>query len=178
MAEVEGADGPAADGTAAGGPADGREPPDDGAGRPAAAAAPAAAGGGRGDRDGPLRRRRQRWGGPGRDGPGRRGGYQLVVQPDAPLDPRLAGQDVRLTVRAASSAGPVLAVPLSAVSATADGRTVVTVYENGQRRRVEVAPGTVGGGSAEIRPLVEDAVRPGDQVIVGVRDAGPRAGIR
>ncbi|GAA2813846.1 peptidoglycan-binding domain-containing protein [Kitasatospora sp. CM 4170] len=119
---------------------------------------------------------------PGAGAPGRPAGgpagYRLVVQPDAPLDPGLAGQDVRLTVQAASSAGPVLVVPLSAVSATADGRTVVTVYENGQRRRVEVAPGTVGGGSAEVRPLVEDAVRPGDRVIVGVRDAGPRAGTR
>ncbi|MFB7615382.1 peptidoglycan-binding protein [Kitasatospora sp. NPDC056181] len=102
-------------------------------------------------------------------------GYQLVVEPDAPLDPKLAGQDVRLTVRAASSAGPVLVVPLSAVSATADGRTVVTVYGNGQRRRVEVTPGTVGGGSAEVRPLIEGSLGPGDQVIVGVKDAD-RAG--
>ncbi|MFE7188858.1 peptidoglycan-binding protein [Kitasatospora sp. NPDC057541] len=98
-------------------------------------------------------------------------GYQMVVQPDAPLDQRLAGQDVRLTVQAASSAGPVLVVPLSAVSATADGRTVVTVYENGQRRRVEVTPGTVGGGSTEVRPLTENTLKPGDQVIVGVKDA-------
>ncbi|MFE7560370.1 peptidoglycan-binding protein [Kitasatospora sp. NPDC057500] len=98
-------------------------------------------------------------------------GYPMVVQPDAPLDPRLAGQDVRLTVQAASSAGPVLVVPLSAVSATADGRTVVTVYENGQRRRVEVTPGTVGGGSAEVRPLGEGTLKEGDQVIVGVKDA-------
>ncbi|MFB7472393.1 peptidoglycan-binding protein [Kitasatospora sp. NPDC056184] len=98
-------------------------------------------------------------------------GYQMVVQPDAPLDPRLAGQDVRLTVQAASSAGPVLVVPLSAVSATADGKTVVTVYENGQRRRVEVTPGTVGGGSTEVRPLAEGSLKPGDQVIVGVKDA-------
>ncbi|MFI8079547.1 peptidoglycan-binding protein [Kitasatospora sp. NPDC086009] len=102
-----------------------------------------------------------------------RTGYPLVVEPDAPLDPRLAGQDVRLTVRAASSAGPVLVVPLSAVSATADGRTVVTVYEGGGRRRVEVTPGMVGGGSTEVRPLAGGALGPGDQVIVGVR-AGTR----
>ncbi|MFE2721367.1 peptidoglycan-binding protein [Kitasatospora sp. NPDC059327] len=100
-----------------------------------------------------------------------RSGYPLVVEPDAPLDPRLAGQDVRLTVRAASSSGPVLVVPLSAVSATADGRTVVTVYRAGERRRVEVAPGMVGGGSTEVRPLGGDTLAPGDQVIVGVRDS-------
>lgn len=106
-----------------------------------------------------------------------RAGYPLVVEPDAPLDPGLAGQDVRLTVRAAASAGPVLVVPLSAVSATADGRTVVTVYEHGQRRRVEVTPGMVGGGSTEVRPLTGGALGPGDQVIVGVQDAA-RAGAR
>ncbi|MFD0275984.1 peptidoglycan-binding protein [Kitasatospora sp. NPDC127111] len=111
-------------------------------------------------------------------GQGNPTGYQLVVQPDAPLDPRLAGQDVRLTVQAASSAGPVLVVPLSAVSATADGRTVVTVYENGRRRRVEVIPGTVGGGSTEVRPLAEGSLGPGDQVIVGVKDASARVGGR
>ncbi|MEV8097680.1 peptidoglycan-binding protein [Kitasatospora sp. NPDC085879] len=103
-------------------------------------------------------------------------GYRLTVQPDAPLDPRLAGQDVRLTIVAASSAGPVLVVPVSAISAAADGRTVVTVYENGQRRRVEVTPGTVGGGSAEVRPIIDGAVKEGDHVIVGVKDAPPPPG--
>lgn len=72
----------------------------------------------------------------------------------------------------------MLVVPLSAVSATADGKTVVTVYENGRRRRVEVTPGTVGGGSAEVRPLTEGALRTGDQVIVGVKDASTQAGAR
>ncbi|MER6359828.1 peptidoglycan-binding domain-containing protein [Kitasatospora sp. NPDC001527] len=127
-----------------------------GDGQPAAAAPGAGAGGGQ--NPAPVQG-------------GAASGYAMVVQPDAPLDPRLAGQDVRLTVQAASSAGPVLVVPLSAVSATADGRTVVTVYENGQRRRVEVTPGTVGGGSAEVRPLTGGTLKPGDRVIVGVKDA-------
>ncbi|MFB7943831.1 peptidoglycan-binding protein [Kitasatospora phosalacinea] len=101
-------------------------------------------------------------------------GYQMLVQPDAPLDPKLVGQDVRLTVVAASSSGPVLVVPLSAVSATADGRTVVTVREGDRRRRVEVNPGAVGEGVVEIRPLTAGSVKEGDQVIVGVKDgAGP-----
>ncbi|MFJ8442775.1 peptidoglycan-binding protein [Kitasatospora griseola] len=107
-------------------------------------------------------------------GSGMKNGYQLIVTPDQELDSKLAGQDVRLTVLAASSAGPVLVVPVSAVSATADGRTVVTVYSGGQRRQVEVTPGTVGGGSVQITPLVADTVGPGDQVIVGIKDAGAR----
>ncbi|WP_404871023.1 peptidoglycan-binding protein (plasmid) [Kitasatospora griseola] len=107
-------------------------------------------------------------------GSGARGGYQLIVTPDQGLDPKLAGQDVRLTVLAASSPGPVLVVPVSAVSATADGKTVVTVFAGGQRRQVEVTPGTVGGGSVQITPLVAGAIGQGDQVIVGIKDAGAR----
>ncbi|MEV4616613.1 peptidoglycan-binding protein [Kitasatospora sp. NPDC049258] len=103
-------------------------------------------------------------------------GYLLTVRPTAPLDPKLAGQDVRLSVQSASSAGPVLVVPLSAVSATADGHTVVTVYQDGRRRRVEVTPGTVGGGSVEVRPAAGAQLQEGDQVIVGVGTGSTRAG--
>ncbi|MEV7213009.1 peptidoglycan-binding protein [Kitasatospora cineracea] len=116
------------------------------------------------------------------DGPGQgqasvaQTGYRLTIQPDTPLDPAWTGQDVRVTIVAASSDGPVLVVPVSAISATSDGRTVVTVYADGQRRRVEVVPGTVGSGSAEVRPLTPDTLREGDQVIVGTKEiqaAGP-----
>ncbi|MEV7186134.1 peptidoglycan-binding protein [Kitasatospora sp. NPDC093102] len=107
-------------------------------------------------------------------------GFQLIVQPDEPLDFKLANQDVRLTIVAASSAGPVLTVPLSALSATADGRTVVTVSDGGQRRRVEVSTGTAGGGNVEVRPMSDGSLRESDQVIVGVKApaAGPGAGAR
>ncbi|MGW3324345.1 peptidoglycan-binding protein [Streptomyces virginiae] len=97
------------------------------------------------------------------------GGYAVIATPDEPLDPKLAGQQVRLTITAGGSSGPVLSVPASAVSATADGRTVVTVYAEGQRRQVEVTTGVVGGGSVEIRPADPAAVKDGDQVIVGVK---------
>ncbi|WP_345697739.1 peptidoglycan-binding protein [Kitasatospora terrestris] len=106
------------------------------------------------------------------------GGYQLLVKPDDPLDPGLAGQDVRITVRAAASSGPVLVVPLSAVSATADGRTVVTLLREGRRSQVEVTPGTVGGGSAEVRPLVPGSLAEGDRVVVGTRSAPGRTEAR
>lgn len=91
------------------------------------------------------------------------------MTPDASLDPKLAGQPVRLTVTAGSSAGPVLVVPDSAVSATSDGRTVVTVYVQGERHQVQVVTGAVGQGSVEIKPEDPAAVKEGDQVIVGVR---------
>lgn len=110
-------------------------------------------------------------------GPGSGAGYQLLVQPDGPLDVSLANQDVRLTIVAASSPGPVLTAPLSALSATADGKTVVTVAEAGQRRRVEVTPGTTGAGSVEVRPTTDGSLHEGDQVIVGVKTPGTAAGV-
>lgn len=95
--------------------------------------------------------------------------FEMVVTPTAPLDPKLAGQDVRLTVEAASSDGEVLVVPLSAVSAGADGRTVVTVLGQGGRQdRVEVRPGTTGDGYVQVTP-VGGALNPGDRVVVGVK---------
>ncbi|WP_259464743.1 peptidoglycan-binding protein [Streptomyces sp. TLI_171] len=104
---------------------------------------------------------------------GRPPGYRLTVRPDSPLDPQLAGQDVRLTIVAASSAGPVLVVPVTAVSADADGRTVVTVLENSQRHRVEVTTGTVGGGSVEVQPVSAGTLHEGEQVVVGIRSGRP-----
>ncbi|WP_229696914.1 peptidoglycan-binding protein [Streptomyces lasiicapitis] len=102
------------------------------------------------------------------------GEYVVKVSPDKPLPGELAGQDVRLTVAAGASKGKVLAVPLSAVSAGADGRTAVTVYDSGSedRRRVEVTTGTSGNGFVAIRPRTDGSVRAGDQVVVGKRQGG------
>ncbi|MFJ1751599.1 peptidoglycan-binding protein [Kitasatospora sp. NPDC088134] len=97
-------------------------------------------------------------------------GYRFRMQPDAPLDQRLTAQDVRVTVAAASSEGKVLVVPVSAVSSTADGRTVVTVLRAGRRERVEVTPGISGDGCAEIRPTAPGTVVEGDRVVVGTEN--------
>ncbi|WP_406284376.1 peptidoglycan-binding protein [Embleya sp. NBC_00896] len=105
-------------------------------------------------------------------------GYAMIVVPAAALDPKLAGQDVRLTVEAASSGGPVLVVPVSAVSAGADGRTVVTVLDQGgAQRRVEIRPGTSGDGYVEVAPVGGGALDAADRVVVGAarKDAAPGA---
>lgn len=97
------------------------------------------------------------------------GGYRVLVKPVKKLPAEFAGQDVRLTVTAGSSRGKVLIVPVAAISAGADGKTVVTVYgAGGQRRRTEVATGTEGDGFVAVRPLSGDRLRAGDRVIVGV----------
>ncbi|MFJ4870852.1 peptidoglycan-binding protein [Streptomyces sp. NPDC088757] len=95
-------------------------------------------------------------------------GYAMTVRPEKPLDPELAGQDVRLTIEAAATGGDALVVPVSAVSAGADGRTTVTVVKGTTRRRVEVRPGTTGDGFVEIRPVGPGRVEEGDDVITGV----------
>ncbi|MFD7442401.1 peptidoglycan-binding protein [Streptomyces sp. NPDC059909] len=102
-------------------------------------------------------------------------GYTLEVRPDKDLPATLAGQDVRLTVEAATSVGKVLVVPVSAVSAGADSRTTVTVLQNdGARRRVEVRPGTSGDGYVQVTP-VGGTLSEQERVIVGV-GAGAGAG--
>lgn len=97
-------------------------------------------------------------------------GYSLLVTPDKPLPTKLAHQDVRLTIKAASSQGEVLVVPLSAVSAGADAETTVTVLETGgQRRRVPVRPGISGDGYVQVAPVGEARLGEGDKVVVGMR---------
>ncbi|MFC8715911.1 peptidoglycan-binding protein [Kitasatospora sp. NPDC057198] len=103
-------------------------------------------------------------------GQGVPGGYPMVVQPDGPLDGRLAGQDVRLTVEAAATDGPVLVVPVTAVTAGADGRTTLAVLEpDGRRRTVPVRTGTTGDGYVEVAPEGGAALAEGERVVTGVR---------
>ncbi|MFF1839514.1 peptidoglycan-binding protein [Streptomyces sp. NPDC058231] len=100
-------------------------------------------------------------------------GYPMVVEPTRKLPGELAGQDVRLTVRAASTKGKTLVVPLSAISAGADGRTAVTVVGgNGAQHRVPVSTGTTGDGYVEIHPLEGLPLRAGERVITGVQSTG------
>ncbi|WP_282687150.1 MULTISPECIES: peptidoglycan-binding protein [unclassified Streptomyces] len=109
-------------------------------------------------------------------------GYPLVVKPAKKLPLDFAGQDVRLTVEAASTEEEVLVVPVSAVSAGADGRTSVTVLmpDGESRRRVEVTTGTSGGGAVQVRPSAGESLAEGDTVVIGAaartNDHGERAG--
>lgn len=101
--------------------------------------------------------------------PGGPSGYEMLVRPLAPLDAKLAGQDVRLTVEAAATDGNALVVPVTAVSAGTDGRTSVTVVDGtGAQRRVEIRPGTTGDGYVEIRPTGDGVIADGDSVVIGV----------
>ncbi|MCD0450541.1 peptidoglycan-binding protein [Actinocorallia sp. API 0066] len=92
-------------------------------------------------------------------------GHPVVVRGVRPLPERLAGQNVRLTITAAATEGPVLVVPTSAVYAVADGSTqVVRVGPDGRRTRVTVTVGVTAAGLAEVEG---DGLAEGDHVVVG-----------
>lgn len=95
-------------------------------------------------------------------------GYPITVNPDDPLAANWSGQNVRLTIEAAATAGPVLVVPLAAVSAGADGATTVTrVDPDGTHRRVSVRAGVSGGGYVQVDPADAAALKASDRVVVG-----------
>ncbi|MEV4876062.1 hypothetical protein [Streptomyces cyaneofuscatus] len=97
-------------------------------------------------------------------------GYLMVVKPTARLPRDMAGQDVRLTVRAASTKGKALVVPVSAIAAGADGRTAVTVRKSdGSQRRIAVRVGASGDGYVEVRAESKEGLHQGDHVLTGVR---------
>ncbi|MFG2994046.1 peptidoglycan-binding protein [Streptomyces sp. NPDC048257] len=99
-------------------------------------------------------------------------GYRMVVRPDQPLPAGFAGQDVRLTIESAATDGEALVVPVTAVSAGADGRTVVTaVSADGTQRRIEVRTGTSGDGFVAVTPARAGALAAGTRVVIG---AAPR----
>ncbi|MFF4425370.1 peptidoglycan-binding protein [Streptomyces sp. NPDC001549] len=96
-------------------------------------------------------------------------GYRMVVRADQPLPAGFARQDVRLTVESAATDGEALVVPVTAVSAGADGRTVVTaVSAEGTQRRIEVRTGTSGDGFVAVTPAQAGALAAGTKVVIGV----------
>lgn len=93
----------------------------------------------------------------------------MEITPSTPLKADLTGQDVRVTVTAASTDGKALVVPITAISSGADGRTTVTVLEaSGERRRVEIRTGTAGDGFVAVTPVADGSLTGGDRVITGV----------
>jgi multidrug efflux pump subunit AcrA (membrane-fusion protein) len=98
--------------------------------------------------------------------------FEIVVD-GAP--PNLVGVAVRLTVPVESSRGDVLAVPISAVSMTADGSSRVERDDGGGHTTfVQVKPGLSAAGYVEITP-VQGSLKPGDLVVVGAKDTGGAA---
>ncbi|MEU5877023.1 peptidoglycan-binding domain-containing protein [Spirillospora sp. NPDC047279] len=110
-------------------------------------------------------------GGPAEDGTGQAAalpGHPIVVKGMRPLSQRFEGRDVRLTIEAASTGGPVLVVPTSAIHASADGSNQVIKLMAGERRqRIPVRTGASGGGFVEVVPSGPGRLAPDDRVVVG-----------
>ena len=95
-------------------------------------------------------------------------GHPLLVTPDKALPEGWLGQDIRISVEAASTDGPVLVVPVAAVSADQDGTTGVTVLDaSGTRTRVPVVAGLDSNGLIEVRPADGATLDAGDEVVTG-----------
>ncbi|MFJ1979187.1 peptidoglycan-binding protein [Streptomyces albogriseolus] len=100
-------------------------------------------------------------------------GWLVEITSDSPLNADLTGQDVRVTVIAASTGDKALVVPITAISSGADGRTTVTVVEaDRHRRRVEIRAGTAGDGFVAVTPVTGGSLAEGDQVITGISREG------
>jgi multidrug efflux pump subunit AcrA (membrane-fusion protein) len=86
----------------------------------------------------------------------------------SPVPVNEIGQNIRVTVAAASTLGPVLVAPISAVFARADGRSFVTLVKSGRQIQVSVRVGLDQGGNVQITAAHGD-LQPGDNVVVGSR---------
>jgi hypothetical protein len=103
----------------------------------------------------------------------------MKVHPNRPLHMSLIGQDISLTITAAHSARPLLAVPEAAVFARADGRLYVTKV-TGTRSDVHVPirVDATGNGMVGITPIDGGTLTTGDKVVTGtnyVQNVTPRS---
>lgn len=92
--------------------------------------------------------------------------HEMTVRPLEPIDSKLAGANVRLTVAAASTEGEVLVVPLTAVFSRTDGQAaVLRILPGGGEENIPVTLGVTGDGYVAVTP--SGTLAAGDLVVVG-----------
>jgi hypothetical protein len=96
----------------------------------------------------------------------------MRVRTRRPLPLSLVGQDVSMTIAAARTPGPVLAVPEAAIFAGANGQTYVSKLVHGQPVRVAVRVGMTGTGLVQVTPAKPGALAPGEMVVTGQNYVG------
>jgi putative peptidoglycan binding protein len=104
--------------------------------------------------------------------PGTRGvdGYHIYMEVRVTkTSSKFEGFSVRLTIPIESTKGAVIAVPVSAVSLSADGTSRVQVQNNNALEYIVVKPGLSADGYVEISP-VQGTLRPGQLVVVGYKN--------
>lgn len=91
---------------------------------------------------------------------------EVVLSPEDALPAELLGANVRVTIATAATDGPVLVIPVAAITTRADGTTTVRVIRGRTVvRRVEVNPGLTANGFVAVSP-VGGVLEPGDRVAV------------
>jgi peptidoglycan hydrolase-like protein with peptidoglycan-binding domain len=95
--------------------------------------------------------------------------YPMRIDLSAPLPSSMGpGQNVVMSIRAAQSSGPMLAVPEAALFGGQDGQDYVSrVTGPNSTTRVPVTVLTTGDGMIGVRPRSPGALRSGDQVVTG-----------
>ncbi len=92
--------------------------------------------------------------------------YVEIAPEEIPAE--IVGTNVKITIPVSSTGGEVLAVPAAALSATADGSTILQVEQpDATLRTVTVEPGLAAGGLVEVTPL-QGELTEGDLVVVGL----------
>ncbi len=93
--------------------------------------------------------------------------YAMQLTPNGDVPDEAMFQSLRVTLPISSTGGEVLAVPLAAVSAAADGTSRVEVDNgDGETKLVGVTTGLAADGYVEIRPT-DGSLDEGDRVVVG-----------
>ncbi|HEX9033048.1 MAG TPA: hypothetical protein VF834_14505 [Streptosporangiaceae bacterium] len=112
------------------------------------------------------------------------GVFPIEVSSTGRLAQDLIGARVRLTIWAAVTSGPVLAVPVAAIHTVRAGRVgagasrhgraasrisafVIRIGATGHRARVPVFTGPAASGLVAVQPVRQGALRTGDQVLIG-----------
>lgn len=94
--------------------------------------------------------------------------YAMRLEPVGDLPEEAIGLNLRISIPITSSGGDVMAVPLAALSAGADGTARVEVERSvGETELVEVSTGLRAEGFVQIEPLGGASLEPGDRVVVG-----------
>jgi hypothetical protein len=92
--------------------------------------------------------------------------YVEILVDETPIS--LVGISLRLTIPVESTDGAVIAVPVSALSLTADGTSRVQVDNKGSLEFIVVEPGLAADGFVEVTP-VDGTLAPGQLVVVGYK---------
>jgi peptidoglycan hydrolase-like protein with peptidoglycan-binding domain len=93
--------------------------------------------------------------------------YFLIRVGDVPTP--MQGFSLRLTIPIKSTQGPVMTVPLSAMSLSADGTSRIQIQRDGKLEYMAVEPGMAADGYVEVRPI-DGELTAGQLVVVGIAE--------